>query len=264
VTGARTTVLIPTYMEAGTICRLIDQLREHLPDAHTLIVDDQSPDGTAALVRETYAHLAAVEVVTRTGPRAFGAAMREGMQRFLASGADRLITIDADLSHDPALTTRMLERQLPGGVVIGSRYLHGTREADWAVGRMLISILGNRYIQRVTGLPVADCTSGFRCYSRAALEQVDFGAVRARGYAFQVEVLYAVWRAGCPLVEVSIGYRDRLVGESKFDLGMIVESLIAPWRLVRHARQTRRAAPGQPAASLPDDEAARRLADTRP
>jgi dolichol-phosphate mannosyltransferase len=260
-TQARTTVLIPTYMEAGTICRLIDQLRDHLPDAHVLVVDDQSPDGTAALVRESYRDSPAVEVILRRGARGFGAAMSEGVMRFLASSADRLITIDADLSHDPALTTRMLDQLQPGGIVIGSRYLYGTPQADWAVGRMLISIVGNRYIRWITRLPAADCTSGFRCYSRAALERAGFTGTRARGYAFEVEILYRIWRAGCPIAEVPIRYRDRLVGDSKLDLKIVVESLIVPWRLVRQARRQPPAVPRQPAASA-DQTGATPLART--
>jgi dolichol-phosphate mannosyltransferase len=248
-------ILVATYMEVGTIGRLIDQLRQHLPDAHILVVDDQSPDGTAELVRRRYAGVPTVEVVSRPGPRGYGAAMREGFERFLASPAEHLITIDADLSHDPALTTRMLERLAPSGVVIGSRYMHGAPRADWAVARMLVSILGNRYVRRITGLPIADCTSGFRCYSRAALERLDLARLRAHGFAFHVETLYAIWRAGCPIAEVPIVYRDRLVGESKLDRAVIAESLLVPWRLRRHGgaatvrgRLTAPAAP-EPAAS---------------
>jgi len=249
VTDRRTTVLIPTYMEAGTICRLVDQLRSHLPEAHVLVVDDQSPDGTAALVRATYGRLPNVEVVSRSGPRGYSAAMQEGLRRFLSSASEQLITIDADLSHDPALAVRMSEQVPAGGVIIGSRYLRGAHEADWAVFRMLISIFGNRYIRSITGLPVFDCTSGFRCYTRAALERIDVAAVRARGYAFQVEVLHQMWRAGCPIVEVPIRYRDRLVGESKLDLPIVFESLLVPWRLMRQGR--RRAADVVPQPATP-------------
>jgi len=248
-------------MEVGTIGRLIDQLRQHLPNAHILVVDDQSPDGTAELVRQQYAGVPTVEVVLRPGPRGFGAAMREGIERFLASPAEHLITIDADLSHDPALTTRMLERLAPSGVVIGSRYMHGAPRADWAVARMLISILGNRYVRRITGLPIADCTSGFRCYTRSALESIDRAGLRARGFAFQVETLYRLWRAGCPVAEVPIVYRDRLVGESKLDGAVIAESLLVPWRL----RWRGGAATGQRRAAPPaaPEAAAPRTARTR-
>ena len=234
----RTMALVATYMEVGTICRLVDQLRHHLPDGRIVIVDDQSPDGTAEVARRRYGHLAGVEVVSRPGPRGYAAAMREGFERFLASDAERLVTIDADLSHDPALTTRMLERVDPAGVVVGSRYLHGAARADWAVARMVISILGNHYVRLITGLPVADCTSAFRCYARPAVECLDPARLRARGYAFQVEVLHQMWRAGCPIAEVPIVYRDRLVGASKLRVGILAESLIAPWRLIWHSRRS--------------------------
>jgi dolichol-phosphate mannosyltransferase len=254
-------VLVATYMEVGTICRLVEQLRQHLPEARILIVDDQSPDGTAAQVRRRFGHLASVEVVSRPGPRGYSAAMREGFARFLVSDAAQLITIDADLSHDPALVTRMLERVPPDGVVIGSRYLHGAPRADWAVARMLISILGNRYVRLITGLPVADCTSGFRCYTRAAIECLAAVPLRSRGYAFHVETLYWIWRAGAPLSEVPIVYRDRLVGESKLDLAIIAESLRTPWTVVWRDRAGRRRAMALPAPA-PGEAAPRRAPGT--
>jgi dolichol-phosphate mannosyltransferase len=232
-------VLVATYMEVETICRLIDLLRHHLGDARVLIVDDRSPDGTAELVRHRYRGVPSVEVVSRTGPRCYSLAMRDGFSRFLASDAERLITIDADLSHDPALAARMLDRIAPAGVVVGSRYLRGAARADWAVARMRISILGNRYIRLVTGLPVTDCTSGFRCYTREAAEVIAHSEARhfhARGFAFQVEALYLAWRAGCAIAEIPIVYRDRLVGQSKLSPRILGESLIVPWRLVRRYR----------------------------
>jgi dolichol-phosphate mannosyltransferase len=160
------------------------------------------------------------------------------MQHFLASRAARLITIDADLSHDPALTVRMIAAVGPQGLAIGSRYLAGRPRVEWAFGRMLSSRLGNIYIRAVTGLPVKDCTSGFRCYSRAALERLDLGAIGSNGYAFQVEMLYWIWQAGCLISEVEIVYRDRLYGESKLGPAIVSESLVLPWRLVlrREAR----------------------------
>ena len=231
-------VLVPTYMEAGTIVRLLDEIRRQLPQARILVVDDRSPDGTAELVRRRYAGAPAIEVVSRDGPRGYAAAMTEGLRRFLASDAGWLITLDADLSHDPAVMTRLLEHCGDRGVVIGSRYLRGAPRAAWALARMRTSILGNLYVRRVTGLPAADCTSGFRCYARAALADIDLSRLRARGFAFQVEVLHAIWRAGHPIAEIPIFYRDRLAGESKLTPAMVVESLQLPWRLAwrgRHA-----------------------------
>jgi dolichol-phosphate mannosyltransferase len=230
-------ILVATYLEAENITRLIDELLRHQPDADVLIMDDQSPDGTAELVQRTYADRPQVQVVVRRGRRGYGPAMRDGMQRFLDSDAQHLITIDADLSHDPALTSRMLECIQPGGIAIGSRYIHGVRAMNWAAGRLVTSILGNRYVQAITKLPVADCTSGFRCYTRAALEKLDLGRIRSNGYAFLVEVLYWLSRAGCPIVEVPIVYRDRCFGESKLGVRILVESLILPWRLLLRPRR---------------------------
>jgi dolichol-phosphate mannosyltransferase len=250
--SARTMVLVPTYMEAGTICRLIDQLRQHLPDARVLVVDDQSPDGTAALVQQRYASHARIEVVVRTGPRGFSPSMCEGLGIFLRSDCLQVISIDADLSHDPGLTVRMLESLEPNGLVIGSRYLNGTRQADWAVGRMLISIFGNYYIRAVTGIPVWDATSGFRCYSRAAVEAIDLERMRSEGYAFQVESLHRIWRGGCPIVEVPIVYRDRLVGTSKLSWRIVSESLRFPWRVRFASKAATRAAPPPSVSVAPE------------
>ena len=237
MTASAPLVLVPTYMEAGTICRLVEEIRARLPQARVLIVDDRSPDGTADLVRRRYGDDAAVEVVTRDGPRRYAAAMADGLQRFLASDAGWLITVDADLSHDPAVMTRLLDRCRDGGVVIGSRYLRGAPRAAWALARMQVSIVGNLYVRLVTGLPAADCTSGFRCYARAALEGIDPSRLRARGFAFQVEVLHALWRAGRPIAEIPIHYRDRLAGESKLSLAIVAESLLLPWRLAWRGRR---------------------------
>ena len=246
-------VLVATYMEAGTIGRLVGEIRHRLPQARVLIVDDQSPDGTAELVRRQYGGDPAVEVIVREGPRGYAAAMREGLRRFLASDAGWLITVDADLSHDPAAMTRMLEHTSEAPVVIGSRYLRGARSADWAIGRMRVSILGNHYVRLITGMPAADCTSGFRCYTRAALEGVDTSQLRTDGFAFQVELLHAVWRNGHALAEVPIRYRDRLAGESKLTRPMIAESLLLPWRLLRHGRRQDAARPARHATGARAD-----------
>ncbi len=237
---AGTMVLVPTYVEAENICRLIDELLRHLPTAHVVVMDDQSPDGTVELVRRTYGHLPTVSAVTRHGVRGYGPAMREGMQRFLASGAECLITIDADLSHDPALTSRMLAALPPGGVAIGSRYVGGIRAMNLTTARSLVSVIGNRYVRLITRLPVADCTSGFRCYTRSAVAHLDLADIRSTGYAFLVETLYWLWRAACPVVEVPIVYRERLFGKSKLGVRIVAESLALPWRLtLRRQRRGR-------------------------
>jgi dolichol-phosphate mannosyltransferase len=258
MTRAAPLVLVPTYMEAGTICSLLAEVRRRLPQARVLVVDDRSPDDTAGLVRRRYRDDPAIAVVTRAGPRGYAAAMADGLRRFLASDAGWLITLDADLSHDPAVMTRLLARAGATGVVIGSRYLRGAPRAAWAPARMRTSILGNRYVRLVTGLPVADCTSGFRCYARAAIEAVDPARLRAHGFAFQVELLHAIWRAGHPIVEVPIHYRDRLTGSSKLTLAIVAESLLIPWRLAARGRRppappAASAAPGR--AMLPDGPA---------
>lgn len=246
-----TLILVPTYCEAENIGQLLDQLLRCQPEAQVLVVDDSSPDGTAELVRSRFGASGRVEVLSRPGPRGYGLAMREGMERFLATRAERLITVDADLSHDPEAVAGVLAALPPGGLVIGSRLVHGVRAINWPVRRLLTSIYGNRYVQLVTGLPFADCTSGFRCYSRAAVEMLDLRQIRARDYAFLVETLYWLWRAGCPILETPIVYRDRHLGESKLRARIFVESLLQPWRLRLRPRSSaplrRAAGPARPA-----------------
>lgn len=231
-------VLVATYQEAENICELIEQIWKALPTAGILVIDDQSPDGTADLARDRFGHLDSVSIVSRDGPRGYGLAMRTGMERFLRSDHDSLITLDADLSHDPAAMTGLLECLPTAGVVIGSRLIGGVRAVNWPAQRLVTTIFGNRYTRMVTGLPFVDCTSGFRCYSRGALERLDVGCIRARDYAFLVETLYWLWRSGCPIVEAPIVYRNRIQGESKLRARVFFESLLQPWRLRLRRRAT--------------------------
>jgi dolichol-phosphate mannosyltransferase len=226
-----TLIMIPTYREAENIATLLEAVLRSQPEARILVMDDQSPDGTADVVRERFGHLGTVEAVCREGPRGYGLASRVGMARFLESGAERLVTLDADLSHDPAAIAELLPKLPPEGVVIGSRLVHGVRAMNWPIKRLLTTIYGNFYVRLVTRMPFADCTSGFRVYSREAIGKLDLSQIRARDYAFLVETLYWLWRAGCPIVEVPIVYRDRHLGESKLHARIFVESLFQPWRL---------------------------------
>ncbi len=228
-----TTVLVPTYMEAANICRLVDSLFEHLEGAEVLVIDDRSPDGTAELLRQRYRGRPDVRCVSRGEPRGFGPSMCEGMALFLQGRGDWLITLDADMSHDPAVGSRMLETTPPGGMTIGSRYRRSPRRSNRPLARHLLSVLGIRYLRAITRMPFTDTTSGFRCYSRGALQRLDLAGVRSRGYAFQAEVLYRLWTAGCPILEVDIAYRERLFGESKLGGRMLLEALWLPFRLRR-------------------------------
>ena len=237
----RVAVVVPTYNEAGNIAELCRRVAAELPAAHVLVVDDNSPDGTAADARA-----AGADVLVREGKTGLGAAYRAGFARVLAAGADVVAQIDADLSHDPAALHALVGNvELGADLAIGSRYVPGGSTVDWPWQRRALSRWGNRYAAGVLGLAVNDATAGFRAYSADALARMDYASVRADGYGFQVEMTHRLVRVGGRIVEVPITFRDRTVGESKLDKGIIGEASALVVRLwaddLRGRRQRRRA-----------------------
>ena len=225
-------VVIPTYNE-----------RENLPDlaravlAHegfrVMVVDDQSPDGTGALADGLSREFPGrVEVLHRTGPRGLGRSYVEGLQRAIAEGrADLICQMDADWSHDPKYLPAMAAACGPHDVVIGSRYLNGVSVVNWPLRRIFLSAFANRYIRAITRLRVQDCTSGYRCWRREMLAKLPLDDVVSEGYAFLVEMLYEASARGGRIGEVPIIFVERRLGHSKLSSGVIMESLVTPWRL---------------------------------
>jgi dolichol-phosphate mannosyltransferase len=230
-TAADCAVVIPTYNESENITRLIPQILE-LPRFRVLVVDDNSPDGTGALVRGMAEHEPRVGLLARAGKLGLGSAYRDGFRRALAEGAEYIFEMDADFSHDPRYLPDLL-RAAEGGadLALGSRYVRGGGTTDWGVVRQIISRGGNLYAGLILGLPLADSTGGFRCYRRRVLEALDLTAVRSNGYAFQIELAYRVRRAGFRIVEVPIIFPDRRVGKSKMSRRIVIEALINVWKL---------------------------------
>lgn len=223
----RCLVVIPTYNERGNIENVLRRARAALPEGEVLIVDDGSPDGTAARAEEIALELGGVSVLRRTSKDGLGAAYRAGFAWGMERGFEVLIEMDADLQHDPSALP-----QLVGGIesgaelAIGSRYVPGGSIPAWSWHRRMLSRYGNRYAAFVLGLPVVDATSGFRAYHVNALRLLDATAFRADGYGFQIETAYRVARAGGRIVEVPIAFADRSVGESKMSWRIVVEALI--------------------------------------
>jgi dolichol-phosphate mannosyltransferase len=223
----RTVVVLPTYNEAENIVRFLRSVRECAPNADVLVVDDNSPDGTAALAEETAAELGRIKVLRRAGKQGLGAAYRHGFTTAFDEGYETIVSMDADFSHDPAVIPTMLELVSDGAdVVIGSRYVPGGATVDWPIRRRLLSRWGNRYTAAVLRLPVNDCTSGFRAYRADALRGIDPASTTAEGYAFLTELVRKLIANGATIVETPIVFRDRQFGTSKMSGRIIAESML--------------------------------------
>ena len=253
-------VVVPTYNEAGTIGELLQRIREAEPGADVLVVDDGSPDGTAALVKSCAATLGRIEVLERPGKAGLGTAYRVGMQWGLDNGYTALVGMDADLSHDPAVIPQLLAGLRAGAdLVIGTRYMPGGGIPDWTWHRRLLSRWGNSYARSLLRLQVPDSTSGFRAYRREILTQIDMSRLRADGYGFLIEMVYRIDRLGGSISGVPIQFYDRRSGASKMSLMTALESLVlvTSWGLRDRLRTpfARRAATRSRASEGPSEPA---------
>jgi dolichol-phosphate mannosyltransferase len=236
-TDTPTLVVVPTYQEAGTIGALLTSLRSTVPGAAILVVDDNSPDGTADLADMTGQILGSVHVLRRPAKAGLGSAYRTGFAWGLACGYEVLVEMDADLSHDPADLPRLLDAVGAGAdLAIGSRYVAGGSIPDWSWHRRTLSRVGNAYSARWLRLPVLDATSGYRAYRADVLRSIDIEGVSADGYGFQIETAWRVTQAGGRVVEVPIAFGERLHGASKMSAGSVAEAmrLVTWWGLRQH------------------------------
>ena len=224
---ARTIVVLPTYNERENVTALLRAVRSSVPDADVLVVDDSSPDGTAALVEEAAADHGQIKLLRRAGKQGLGSAYRQGFSVALDEGYDVVVSMDVDFSHDPDVLPELL-RLIDAGadVVIGSRYVPGGATVDWPRRRRLLSRWGNRYTSFVLGLQVRDCTSGYRAYRAEALRAIDPGSTSAEGYAFLTELVLRLVRRGARVMETPIVFTDRRYGESKMSGRIVVESML--------------------------------------
>ena len=228
----RTLIVVPTYNERENVARLVSQLLEVEPGADVCLLDDDSPDGTAAHAGELFAAEPRFSVLVRAGrPRGYGRSLVDGYRRALAGDYARLVQLDADFSHDPCRVPALVEASRGADVVIGSRYCEGGGVENWPLRRRALSRFANAYVCRITGLRVRDTTSGFRCYTRRALARLLEGPFAGEGYAFLVEAVHRAHRAGLRLAEVPITFIDRREGQSKMSRKVILESVLMPWRL---------------------------------
>jgi len=231
-------LILPTYNEAENVEALVTsalvQLGKESDAPRVLVVDDNSPDGTGEIADRLAAeHPGRVDVLHRPGKGGLGPAYLAGFAHALDAGADVVLEMDADFSHDPTDLPRMLEAARAADLVIGSRYMPGGGVRDWGLIRRAVSRGGSRYAQAVLRLPVRDLTGGFKCFRREVLEAIDLQTVASEGYAFQVELTHRVALAGFRVVEIPIIFRDRRVGASKMSWRIAVE---AAWRVPRMRR----------------------------
>jgi dolichol-phosphate mannosyltransferase len=235
--GETTWVVIPTYNEAETIAGLVDAVRRELPaDRRVLIVDDASPDGTGEIADALAAEHDDVEVLHRREKLGLGPAYVAGFRVALEGGADRVVQMDADFSHEPQMLPVLIAALADADLVLGSRYIPGGEVHDWGAGRRAISRLGSKYARTALGVRVHDLTGGYKAWRRATLEGIDMEAVSATGYAFQVETTYRAIKAGFRVKEVPISFRDRRIGASKMTRSIVFEAAwqVPAMRLRRH------------------------------
>ncbi|HLK59234.1 MAG TPA: polyprenol monophosphomannose synthase [Chthonomonadaceae bacterium] len=227
-------IVVPTYNEAENIPLLVERIAQIVPETHLIVMDDNSPDGTADKSEYLFTsqpQYRNYRVVRRTGPRGLGRAYRDGFQRALNEEYDRIIQMDADLSHDPIHLPAMIEATNRADLVIGSRYCPGGGVRNWPRHRLWLSRFANWYVHKVAQIPVHDATAGYRCWTRTALESVQLDTLQSEGYSFQVEMGYRAVRAGMRIEEVPIIFTDRQYGRSKISRAVLFESFLRPLRL---------------------------------
>ncbi|NUN95203.1 MAG: polyprenol monophosphomannose synthase, partial [Candidatus Omnitrophica bacterium] len=228
--------VIPTYNEAENIPELLRRILTLDPLLRVIVVDDDSPDGTAEAARRTGGER--VSVLVRKGVRGYGGAVVAGYKEALAQGADLILGMDSDFSHDPARIPELLRQAEQADVVVGSRYCPNGGTINWPLYRMLLSRTANRYVQLILGIPCHDATSGFRCYRREIVENLDLDTIRSEGYSFLVEVLYRAFLAGARISEIPIVFMDRLRGKSKISTKEIYRSIfMVLWLRWTHSRR---------------------------
>jgi dolichol-phosphate mannosyltransferase len=223
----RATVCLPTYNELENLEAMVRALGAVLREGdRVLVVDDASPDGTGALADRLAAELAFVSVLHRPGKEGLGPAYIAGFRRALADGAELVLEMDCDFSHDPAAVPSLIAAAEDGAdLVLGSRYVPGGSIPNWGALRRFVSLGGNLYAQVILGSRLRDLTGGFKCFRARVLETIDLDAIRARGYAFQIETTYRVVRAGFRVVEVPISFSDREHGHSKMSRAIVAEAI---------------------------------------
>lgn len=229
----RILVIIPTYNESENIAKIIPEVlahSNHKNEFNVLVVDDNSPDGTAAIVKGM--NNKNVFIIEREGKLGLGTAYVRGFHYAIENKFDLVFEMDADFSHDPKYLPEFLDKIDEGNdMVVGSRYIYGVSVLNWPMSRLILSYVANIYTRLVTGLKVKDTTAGFACYKVSSLSQIDLDKVRSNGYSFQIEMKFKMYKKGFKIVEIPILFIDRRAGESKMSRKVVYEAYFMVWKL---------------------------------
>jgi dolichol-phosphate mannosyltransferase len=224
-------IIIPTYNELENLPRLLPEVLSKDENINVLIVDDNSPDGTAAFVESQMKNNNRIHLIKRPTKQGLGTAYIAGFKYALQNDFQLVFEMDADFSHDPKEIPRFLDEIKNSDVVLGSRYINGVNVINWPLRRLLLSSFANVYTRIITGLPVHDSTGGFKCFRSKVLEAIDLNSVKSNGYAFQIEMTFKAWKKGFKVKEIPIIFVDRVKGKSKMSKKIVREAVTMVWKL---------------------------------
>jgi len=227
----KTLIIIPTYNELENLPRLLPEVLSKDESIEVLIVDDNSPDGTAAFVENEMKINNRIHLIIRQSKQGLGTAYIAGFKYALQNNFQIIFEMDADFSHDPKEIPRFLDEIKKSDVILGSRYINGVNVINWPLRRLLLSSFANLYTRVITGMPIHDATGGFKCFRREVLEAIDLDRVTSNGYAFQIEMTFKAWKKGFKVKEIPIIFVDRVKGKSKMSKKIVREAVTMVWKL---------------------------------
>lgn len=227
----KTLIIIPTYNELENLPRLLPEVLAKDVNIDVLIIDDNSPDGTAAFIENEQKNNDHIHLIKRSSKQGLGTAYIAGFKFALQKDYQVIFEMDADFSHDPKEIPRFLEEVKSSQVVLGSRYKNGVNVINWPMRRLLLSWFANIYTRVITGMPLHDATGGFKCFKREVLEAIDLNRVKSNGYAFQIEMNFKAWKKGFIVKEIPIIFVDRVKGTSKMSKKIVREAVFMVWKL---------------------------------
>jgi dolichol-phosphate mannosyltransferase len=224
-------VIIPTYNEIENVEKMITTVLSLDNKIDILIVDDNSPDKTGEFVKTEYSKEKRVNLIERAGKLGLGTAYIEGFKFALEKKYEYIIEMDCDFSHDPKDVLRLIDAVEENDLVIGSRYIQGVNVVNWPLRRLILSMGASLYTRIITGMPIKDATSGFKCFKRKVIESINLDEIHSNGYSFQIEMHYRTWKKGFKIKEIPIVFTDRIDGVSKMGKHIVQEAIFMVWKL---------------------------------